>query len=253
LSSVSPERCDVITPQPLRFASLTASIDSVTEPIWFTLSSRQLHAFFSAAVLMRSTFVTVRSSPTTWQPSPTLAVKLTQPSQSSWSNGSSIVAIGKSLMSCEYMSASWAAVILFSGTFSASGVHVSRSYSSLPSVLNSELATSRPTVHLPSYPAALIASITSSQPERLSHGGAKPPSSPMSVASPPNFFLITFLRLWYTSVPMTIASLKSFAPVGITKYSWNASLLPAWLPPLITLKHGVGSVNGVSVLPARSA
>ena len=42
--------------------------------------------------------------------------------------------------------------------------------------LNSDAATSRPTVHLPAYPACSIASITSSMPERESHGGAKPPA-----------------------------------------------------------------------------
>jgi hypothetical protein len=33
LSSVSPERCDTITPQPADYDMLEASIDSVTEPI----------------------------------------------------------------------------------------------------------------------------------------------------------------------------------------------------------------------------
>jgi hypothetical protein len=31
-----------------------------------------------------------------------------------------------------------------------------------------------------------------------SHGGAKPPSSPISVASPPYFFLMMAFRLWKT-------------------------------------------------------
>eukprot|EP00900_Chrysochromulina_parva_P026038 jgi/Chrpa1/8068/Chrysochromulina_OHIO_Genome00000197-RA len=80
-------------------------------------------------------------------------------------------------------------------------------------------------------------------PERESHGGAKPPSSPMSVASPPNFFLRILARLWYTSVPMSMPSLKVSAPVGITKYSWKGSLLPACEPPLMTLKHGTGIIS----------
>ena len=62
--------------------------------------------------------------------------------------------------------------------------------------LNSDAATSMPTLHLPAYPAFSIASITSSTPWRASHGGAKPPSSPMRVASPPNFFLMMPLRVW---------------------------------------------------------
>lgn len=39
-----------------------ASIDSVTLPIWLTFSRRQLHAFFSTAIMIRFGFVTVRSS-----------------------------------------------------------------------------------------------------------------------------------------------------------------------------------------------
>lgn len=62
--------------------------DSVTEPIWFTLSSRQLQAFSSTALEMRLGFVTVRSSPTTWMS--VVPVKLAQACQSSWSNGSSM-------------------------------------------------------------------------------------------------------------------------------------------------------------------
>lgn len=65
-----------------------AWMDSVTEPIWLTLSRRQLQAFFSHACWMRLGFVTVRSSPTTWIS--TDPVNLLQFSQSSWSNGSSM-------------------------------------------------------------------------------------------------------------------------------------------------------------------
>ena len=54
-----------------------------------------------------------------------------------------------------------------------------------------------------------------------------------------------------TSVPMIMPSLKDLAPVGTTKYSWKANLLPACEPPLITLKHGTGMIS--SLLPARSA
>jgi len=41
------------------------------------------------------------------------------------------------------------------------------------------------------------------------------------------------------------------APVGRIMNSCMASLLPAWLPPLITLKAGTGRMT--SLLPARSA
>ena len=42
----------------------TASIDSVTDPIWLTLSSRALQAFFSMAVWMILGLVHSKSSPT---------------------------------------------------------------------------------------------------------------------------------------------------------------------------------------------
>lgn len=78
------------TPQTyFKFKVLTyARIDSVTEPIWLTLSSRQLQAFSSTALLMRLGLVTVRSSPTIWMS--VLPVKLVQAAQSSWSKGSSM-------------------------------------------------------------------------------------------------------------------------------------------------------------------
>merc|ERR1719414_2043993 len=63
-SSVSPERCEHITPQPLFLQSVTASMDSLREPIWFTFRRRALQAFSSIALLTRVTLVTVRSSPT---------------------------------------------------------------------------------------------------------------------------------------------------------------------------------------------
>ena len=36
LSSVSPLRCEVITPQPAALAMLTAAMLSEMEPVWFT-------------------------------------------------------------------------------------------------------------------------------------------------------------------------------------------------------------------------
>merc|ERR1719154_71469 len=65
-SSVSPDLWETMVPQPLLLARRWALMLSVTVPIWFTLSSRQLQAFFSTAVLMRIGLVTVRSSPTIW-------------------------------------------------------------------------------------------------------------------------------------------------------------------------------------------
>ena len=73
-----------------------------------------------------------------------------------------------------------------------------------------------------------------------------------SLPSIPYLALITFLRVWYVSVPIFMASVKLVAPVGRSMNSWKASLLPAWEPPLITLKAGVGRVKG-ALTPARSA
>lgn len=57
--------------------------------------------------------------------------------------------------------------------------------------------------------------------------GANPPSSPTLVASFPYFSLMTFFRLWYTSAPMRMASVKFAAPTGRIMNSCMASLLPA--------------------------
>merc|ERR1719481_55101 len=82
-SSVSPDLWETMVPQPLLLARRCALILSVTEPIWFTLRSKQLQAFLSTAVWMRVGLVTVRSSPTIWMG--VAAVILVQLAQSSWS------------------------------------------------------------------------------------------------------------------------------------------------------------------------
>lgn len=64
VSSVSPERWDTMVPQPFFLANKCASMDSVTVPIWLTLSNKQLQAFFSTASAIRFGLVTVKSSPT---------------------------------------------------------------------------------------------------------------------------------------------------------------------------------------------
>mmetsp|Transcript_1513 Transcript_1513/g.5098 ORF Transcript_1513/g.5098 Transcript_1513/m.5098 type:complete len:263 (+) Transcript_1513:1590-2378(+) len=97
-SSVSPERWDVITPQPAFCAMLTASIASVMEPIWFTLSSSALAALSLTARAILVGFVTVRSSPTICTSFPYFATISDQFSQSSSSKPSSMVTTGKSLM-----------------------------------------------------------------------------------------------------------------------------------------------------------
>lgn len=61
VSSVSPDLCDTMVPQPLLLASKWALIDSVTVPIWLTFRSKQLQAFFSTAVAICLGLVTVKS------------------------------------------------------------------------------------------------------------------------------------------------------------------------------------------------
>lgn len=83
--------------------------------------------------------------------------------------------------------------------------------------------------------------------------GAKPPSSPTLHASCPYFFLMTFLRLWYTSEPIFIASVKEAAPTGRIMNSCIASLFPACEPPLMMLNAGTGRYIESVGLPASSA
>lgn len=94
VSSVYPDLWETITPHPLAFDLSAASIDSVTEPIWFTFNNKalQLFLFWASWILLR--FVTKRSSPTIWIFFPSPAVMAPHPSQSSWSKGSSIDTIG---------------------------------------------------------------------------------------------------------------------------------------------------------------
>mmetsp|Transcript_15178 Transcript_15178/g.63102 ORF Transcript_15178/g.63102 Transcript_15178/m.63102 type:complete len:283 (-) Transcript_15178:432-1280(-) len=245
VSSVSPERCETITPQPAALASLAAWIDSVSEPIWLTLSSSALQAFFSAASAMRLGLVTVRSSPTIWMS--VAAVRSLNESQSSWSKGSSMLTTGKSLMKPSYTACSSAPV----STSVVSGSFQPRSY--LPSTRNSEAATSIPSSILPERPAASMADMSRSRPSRESWmpPGAKPPSSPTLTASWPYFFLMVDLSAAYTSQPIWMDSGKSDAPVGRIMNSCMGSLLPACEPPLMTFMAGTGMTS--SLVPARSA
>ncbi len=96
VSSVSPERCEMMVVQPLRCAISTESMVSVRDPIWFTFTRTLLLAPFSMPSRMRSVFVTNRSSPTSWTRSPSAFVSATQPSQSFSAMPSSIETIGNS-------------------------------------------------------------------------------------------------------------------------------------------------------------
>ena len=57
------------------------------------------------------------------------------------------------------------------------------------------------------------------------------------------------LTLFLPSLPIRMASAKDEAPMGKIMNSCIASLLPAWLPPLITFKAGTGITS--SLVPAR--
>merc|ERR1712151_785506 len=61
-SSVSPDRWETITPQPLRIDIVAASIASVIEPIWITFSRRALQAPTSSAFAILLVLVTSKSS-----------------------------------------------------------------------------------------------------------------------------------------------------------------------------------------------
>ena len=79
---------------PARWQVSTASIVSVSVPIWFNLTSRALAAFSLIARRTRSGFVTNRSSPTIWIRLPSSLVMSTQLSQSSCASPSSMDTIG---------------------------------------------------------------------------------------------------------------------------------------------------------------
>src|SRR6266849_3119376 len=99
VSSVSPERCEMIELYPAFRASSIASIVSVTLPIWFSLIRIALAMPSLIPRDNRSVLVTNRSSPTSWifffDPLlPTLCVGCFHPAQSSSAMPSSIDTIG---------------------------------------------------------------------------------------------------------------------------------------------------------------
>ena len=90
VSSVSPDRCDIMHRYPELCANVTASNVSDNVPIWFTFTN---NAFAAPRVIpssIRSGFVTNKSSPTICTRDPNCEVNAIQPSQSSSASGSSI-------------------------------------------------------------------------------------------------------------------------------------------------------------------
>ena len=94
VSSVSPERWLITQVKPARWAMLTASRVSVTEPIWLSFTSSEFADRSAMPRRSRSGLVTKMSSPTIWTRSPTLAVSSCQPGQSSSASGSSMETMG---------------------------------------------------------------------------------------------------------------------------------------------------------------
>src|SRR4029077_20011414 len=75
VSSVSPERWEIIEVYPLRRARSMASRVSLTVPIWLTLIRMLLATPLSIPSCRNETLVTKRSSPTSWILSPSSLVK----------------------------------------------------------------------------------------------------------------------------------------------------------------------------------
>ena len=94
LSSVSPLRWLITLVYFARWAMSTASMVSVSVPIWFTFTKMLLAMFFSMPSLKRWVLVTNKSSPTSWTLSPMVSVSSFQPSQSSSLMPSSMLTIG---------------------------------------------------------------------------------------------------------------------------------------------------------------
>ena len=94
VSSVSPERCDMIDAYALRPARATVSSVSESVPIWLTLTRIAFATPRSMPSRSRTGLVAKRSSPTSWTRSPSRSVSRRQPSQSSSAIPSSIDTIG---------------------------------------------------------------------------------------------------------------------------------------------------------------
>ncbi len=94
VSSVSPDRCEMIAVYPLRRASSMASSVSEIVPIWFTFTRME---FATPSLMPRCSIfvlVTNRSSPTSCTLRPIFSVNRRQPVQSFSSRPSSSDTIG---------------------------------------------------------------------------------------------------------------------------------------------------------------
>src|SRR5204863_3903576 len=98
---------------PLCCARVTALIVSVTVPIWFTFTSKALAIPLSIPCCILCSFVTNKSSPTSWHLLPTVSDRFFQPSQSSSAMPSSMEAMGYCLTQLAQYFTSWSLLISF--------------------------------------------------------------------------------------------------------------------------------------------
>ena len=66
VSSLSPDRCEIIVLNLINLANLITSKVSVTVPIWFNFIRIEFAELFKKPILSLSKLVTNRSSPTIW-------------------------------------------------------------------------------------------------------------------------------------------------------------------------------------------
>ncbi|MPN19463.1 hypothetical protein SDC9_166832 [bioreactor metagenome] len=192
---------------PALLAISIASKVSVIVPIWLTLTNIEFATPASIPLSNLSVLVTNKSSPTNCNLFPNLSVNNFHPSQSSSSNPSSIVIIGKFVDQSSYNSTISAAVNSFPSP--------AKTYFLVSLLYISVAATSNPNItSFPgSYPALAIASTINSKAALFDDKfGANPPSSPTPQANP--LAAKTDFKEWNTSAPILKASLNEGAPTG---------------------------------------
>src|SRR5918992_1093045 len=175
VSSVSPDRWETTRPKPASAAWETTSRASVSVPIWLTFTRMALQDSSSTPWARRSGFVTNRSSPTSWHRPPRASVMARQPSQSSSASGSSTDTMGNELMRPPTYPT------ISSASRSPPSMRYRPTSNSSLAATSRAMATSSPGSRPAASTAWIRTSHAASEPGR---SGAKPPSSPTSVASP---------------------------------------------------------------------
>ena len=179
---------------------------SVTVPIWLSFIRMELATPFSMPSLRMALLVQNKSSPTNSILLPRVSVSFFQPAQSFSAKPSSMEMMGYCLTQSAQSATS--SSLLSDLPLLLSILYLPSSQSSLAAG-SRQMLTSAPGLKPALVMASRITSTASSLDLRL---GAKPPSSPTPVLYP--FLLRTDLRVWKTSTPMRIDSLKEVAPWG---------------------------------------